>query len=82
MTEYAVHFEWLDPVAVETEPRYQLRGNTLGAAKLEAALLFADVEFGSPPAAYRIFQNGDAEVYRYPETPNPASPSTSSKLRP
>lgn len=69
MSQYSVHFEWPHPVDVGTEPRYPLEGSTLLAAKVEAAVLFAVVEFGTPPEAYRIVQNGETEVYWYPETP-------------
>jgi hypothetical protein len=67
MHVFAVHFEFRDPPAVHEEPRFELAGATLAEAKLEAALLFAVGDFGTSPEAYCILQNGEIEVYRYPE---------------
>ncbi|WP_293904573.1 hypothetical protein [Phenylobacterium sp.] len=67
MARYAVHFVFDTPVETPPEPRYQLAGDTLEAAKIEAAILYATAKFGSLPAADAILQKGAAEVYRYPE---------------
>jgi hypothetical protein len=67
MARYAVHFEFESPVEAKVDPRHELDGNTLEAAKLQAAILYAVADFGTPPKAYQIFRDGETEVYRYPE---------------
>jgi hypothetical protein len=66
MVQYAVHFEFDEPVEAHIEPHHDLDGDTLEGAKIEAAILYAMADFGTPPAAYAILRD-EAEVYRYPE---------------
>ena len=67
MSKYSVVFEW--PVgATAVDPLFELEAETFEMAKLQAAMLYAGCAFETTaPTAYRILQNGQTEVYRYPE---------------
>jgi hypothetical protein len=68
VSAYTVFFAWLNAVNVVDEPRHELQAETFEDAKVEAALLYACASFkGAPPTAYSIVQNGETEVYSYPE---------------
>ena len=72
MSQYLVHFDWDDDVESHDDARRELNADTIVAAKLEAAMMYAGQAFESaPPTAYRILQNGKTEVYRYPEEREP-----------
>ena len=65
MSRYMVVFEWAG--RGHEDVKRELTADTLDMAKLQAAMLYA-ADFEDPgPDAYRIIENGKAEVYRYPE---------------
>jgi len=63
VSRYTVHLEWPDGAA---DAGRELNADTLELAKMQAAMLFAALE-GPLPIGYRIKQDGEYEVYRYPE---------------
>ena len=66
MSRYRVEFDW--PPGVQGEAGCDLDAETWAMAKLQAAMIFAGATFeDAAPIGYRILQNGDTEVYRYPE---------------
>jgi hypothetical protein len=68
MSRYLVQFVWDGDAEDREGARRELAADTIETAKLEAAIMYAEAaSCGAPPAAYRILQNGDREVYRYPE---------------
>lgn len=67
MSRYTVEFFWSKDVPnVVDERRRILVSEDLAAAKLEAAILYAEPSKGPAPSAYRLVQDGGLEVYRYP----------------
>jgi hypothetical protein len=63
VSRYTVYFDWPDGA---DEAGRDLDADTLDLAKVQAAMLYALWE-GPPPDGYRIEQDGEIEVYRYPE---------------
>jgi hypothetical protein len=70
VSKYQIQIEWETAVECEDQARRNLIGETHDAARVEAALLYACHPFdGTLPTAFVILQNGETEVYCYPETP-------------
>jgi hypothetical protein len=67
MSRYVLEFLWPNAANTVDESVRVLDSDDLAVAKFEAALMFAGFFRGPPPSAYRLLQNGDLEVYRYPE---------------
>ncbi len=68
MSRYTLHFEWPAGIGVDEEATFELHAETFDLAKMQAAMLYACAAAESPPPiAYRIVQNGETEVYLYPE---------------
>ena len=70
MSRFSIQFIW--PKGQDSEPggAVELSATTFDSAKMQAAMQFAISEFERPPTGYRILQNDETEVYRFPETAN------------
>jgi hypothetical protein len=68
MSRFTMYFEWSESGPVGALKPYALETDTLEAAKIEAAMIYAGASFQSiPPQAYRIEGPRGEIVYRFPE---------------
>lgn len=67
MSRYSLELLWPNAVNTMDEGRRLLEAQDMEGAKFEAAMIFAGPFKGPPPSAYRLIQDGELEVYRYPE---------------
>jgi len=67
MPGFILLFDSRDAAAGAAEP-IDLEVATLDQAKVKAAMLYAGASFRpTPPTSFRILQDGQTEVYRFPE---------------
>jgi hypothetical protein len=67
MSQFILRFDWPQGAGADEEATRELSAGTFEAAKMQAAMLYAGAAFrDTRPTAYRIIQNGQTEVYRYP----------------
>jgi hypothetical protein len=64
---YTVRYEWPARGRQHASRVRSLIADTMEDAKLEAAVLFACIEWPTLPTAYRIVRGARRVVYRYPE---------------
>ena len=70
MSEFKMYFEWKDGGPVGDLQPYNLEAETVEAARVKAAMVYAGASFQPiPPQAFRLEGPDGTLVYRFPERP-------------
>lgn len=64
---YTLHVEWAGDRPDGVADAYLLMAGDLDDARLEAAIIYAGLEFSTLPPIYRIVTSARRVVYRFPE---------------
>jgi hypothetical protein len=64
---YTLHFEWPKARPPGAIHAHLLLGDDLDDARVEAAIIYAGLDYETLPPAYRIVCGSRRVVYRYPE---------------
>jgi hypothetical protein len=65
---YTLHVEWAGDAPDGAADAYLLLAGDLDDAKIEAAIIYAALDYSTLPPIYRIVTGAHRVAYRFPET--------------